>query len=108
MIGIDGSKGRPFSPWHAVQTDALSSIESAQATFAAERSAATTTLRNMRGNPSRPRSRPFGVGHASRSNKKAAPLDRTGRPTKCDGVLLDREGDDGVAALGVDLGVAAR
>jgi hypothetical protein len=47
MIGIDGSKGRPFSPWHAVQTDALSSIESAQAAVAAERSAATTTLRNM-------------------------------------------------------------
>ena len=34
MIGTDVSAGRPFSPWHAEQSAAFSSIESAQAAVA--------------------------------------------------------------------------
>src|SRR5271163_3609085 len=111
MIGIAGSAGRPFSPWHAPQTSALSAIASAQAAFAAERSAATTTLRNMRGNPSRGKFAPICAPRrlkVKRKGRHPRTAIRGRRPTKRDGVLLDREGDDVVAALGIDLGVAAR
>src|ERR1700722_8922363 len=111
MIGIAGSAGSPFSPWQALQTDALSSTESAQAAVAAKRSAAITTLRNMNGNPShRANAPPIARCAALGQTKKAAiPGLRSGgrRPYEARG-LLDREGDDVVAALGVDLSVAAR
>src|ERR1700729_2699076 len=111
MIGIAGSAGSPFSPWQALQTDALSSTESTRAAVAAKRSAAIRTLRNMNGNPShRANAPPIARCAALGQTKKAAiPGLRSGgrRPYEARG-LLDREGDDVVAALGVDLGVAAR
>src|ERR1700729_4014445 len=109
MIGIAGSAGKPFSPWHALQTSTLSAIASAQAAVAAERSAATTTLRNMRGNPSRRQHRVHLAWRAPPGQTKRAAAARFGRQRPNDARrLFDSEGDDVVAALGVDLGVAAR
>src|ERR1700722_10186294 len=110
MIGAVGYWGTPSTPWHAPQSAALSSIESAQAALAPARSAATTTLRNMQGFLHAPTSRPSARGDRSRSNEKAATpgLRSGGGGQRKLRTLLDREGDDVVAALGVDLGVAAR
>ena len=107
MIGIAGSAGKPFSPWHALQTSTLSAIASAQAAVAAERSAATTTLRNMRGNPLSAEIALISRGGPSRSNEKAASPDCDLGEAANDARTLLGEGDDVVAALGVDLSVAA-
>src|SRR3984957_8856771 len=109
MIGSAGSAGRPFSPWQALQTSALSAIASAQAAVAAERSAATTTLRNMKGNPSRANTARIWRGprlKVKRKGRYARTAIRSSGPRSAIR-LLDCEGDDVVAALGVDLGVAA-
>src|SRR5690242_15981841 len=110
MIGIEGSAGRPFSPWHAAQIWALSSIESAEAAVApAMRTATTATLRNIDETLRAQSTRSFARRRAEVKRKRPPPSDSDRREAAGEARgLLDRKGDDGVAALGVDLGVAAR
>ena len=112
MMGVVGSAGRSFSPWHAPQSRrlVLDCIRPSGGRAGEERghNNATQHEKGIRGTNA---ALIWRGGHASRSNKRGrpkTPIERGAAERGATRSYGDREGDDVVAALESICAVAAR